>query len=182
MLEELYEKIIASIPQEDVTRDGLVKTPSRAAKAFKFLTSGYDENVEQVANGAFFEVEGSNMVVVTNIEFYSLCEHHLLPFFGYCHVGYLPDKKVLGLSKIPIIVDVFARRLQIQESLSVQIASAIDEVTGCKGVGVMTTGKHMCSMMRGVQKQHPEMITKASLGCFNDREVWAQFIGNIKNF
>jgi GTP cyclohydrolase I len=155
---------ILSILGEDVDRGGLVDTPKRAAKAMQFLTDGYQKDLDGVVNGAIFEADTDEMVIVQDIEFYSLCEHHILPFIGRCHIAYLPDGKVLGLSKFARIVDMFARRLQIQEGLTKQIADAVQQVTGAKGVGVIMEGKHMCMMMRGVQKQNSSMITSVMLG------------------
>ncbi|GEM88140.1 GTP cyclohydrolase I FolE [Meiothermus granaticius] len=153
---------------EDPGREGLLKTPERMAKAWAFLTKGYHETLEEVTNGAVFEAEGSNMVVVKSIEYYSMCEHHLLPFFGTVHIGYIPDKKILGLSKFGRITDMFARRLQVQERLSIQIAQAIWEVLEPHGVGVVVEGQHLCMMMRGVEKQHSSTISSAMLGSFRD--------------
>jgi GTP cyclohydrolase I len=155
---------ILSILGEDVNRGGLVDTPKRAAKAMQFLTDGYQKNLDDVINGAIFEADTDEMVIVQDIEFYSLCEHHILPFIGRCHIAYLPEGKVLGLSKFARIVDMYARRLQIQEGLTKQIADAVQQVTGAKGVGVIMEGKHMCMMMRGVQKQNSSMITSVMLG------------------
>ena len=155
---------ILEILGEDVERGGLVDTPKRAAKAMQFLTDGYDKNLDDVINGAIFEADSDEMVIVQDIEFYSLCEHHVLPFIGRCHIAYLPKGKVLGLSKFARIVDMYARRLQIQEGLTKQIADAVQEVTGASGVGVIMEGKHMCMMMRGVQKQNSSMITSVMLG------------------
>jgi GTP cyclohydrolase I len=158
-----YSDII-SILGEDVSRGGLVDTPKRAAKAMQFLTDGYQKDLDGVVNGAIFEADTDEMVIVQDIEFYSLCEHHILPFIGSCHIAYLPNGKVLGLSKFARIVDMYARRLQIQEGLTKQIADAVQKVTGAKGVGVIMEGKHMCMMMRGVQKQNSSMITSVMLG------------------
>ncbi|GGO65469.1 GTP cyclohydrolase I FolE [Bowmanella pacifica] len=158
-----YQQIITLLG-EDVSREGLVDTPKRAAKAMQFLTDGYHKTLDEVVNGAIFESNTDEMVVVQDIEFYSLCEHHMLPFIGRCHIAYLPEGKVLGLSKFARIVDMFARRLQIQEGLTKQIAEAVQEVTGAKGVGVIMEGKHMCMMMRGVQKQNSSMVTSVMLG------------------
>lgn len=158
-----YSKVL-SILGEDVNRGGLVDTPKRAAKAMQFLTDGYQKDIEEVVNGAIFEADSDEMVIVQDIEFYSLCEHHILPFIGRCHIAYLPNGKVLGLSKFARIVDMFSRRLQIQEGLNKQIADAVLEVTGASGVGVIMEGKHMCMMMRGVQKQNSSMITSVMLG------------------
>lgn len=151
---------------EDPERAGLVKTPARAAKAFSYLTSGYQQSVLEVVNDALFPVENRSMVLVKNIEFFSMCEHHMLPFWGKVHVGYIPNKKVIGLSKIPRIVDVFARRLQIQEELGYQIAKAIMDVTEGSGAAVVIDAQHLCMMMRGVEKQHSETTTCSVLGGF----------------
>jgi GTP cyclohydrolase IA len=153
---------------EDLSRPGLVDTPARAAKAFAYLTKGYDESVEEVVNDALFPSDVNEMVVVQNIELYSLCEHHVLPFIGRCHVAYLPNGKVLGLSKVARLVDMFSRRLQIQENLTSQIAETVMAVTGAAGVGVIVEAKHMCMMMRGVQKQNSIMKTSSMLGAFRD--------------
>ena len=168
-MEESYKHLIKSIG-EDLTRDGLKKTPLRAAKAFEYLTKGYKENIDQIINGAIFESDNDEMIIVKDIELYSLCEHHLLPFFGKCHVGYLPNGKILGLSKIARIVDVFARRLQVQENLTKQIAETILKYTNAKGVGIVIEAKHLCMMMRGVEKQNSIMKTSCMLGAFR-REI-----------
>ncbi len=173
MLEELsghYREILLGLG-EDVSRDGLVDTPKRAAKAMQFLTDGYNKTVEDVVNGAIFESDTDEMVVVQGIEFYSLCEHHMLPFIGTCNIAYLPQGNVLGLSKFARIVDVFARRLQIQEGLTKQIAEAVQQVTGAQGVGVIMEAKHMCMMMRGVQKQNSSMMTSVMLGSFRNSQA-----------
>ena len=153
---------------DDATRPGVVDTPQRAAKAMAFLTKGNDETLEDVVNNALFPAENREMIIVQDIELYSMCEHHLLPFIGRAHVGYIPDGKVLGLSKIARIVDMFARRLQIQEELTYQIANAGKEVTNANDVGVIVEAKHMCMMMRGVEKQNSKMKTSAMLGAFRD--------------
>lgn len=153
---------------EDPSRDGLLKTPERAAKALGYLTSGYDTDIDQVVNGALFDTINRDMVVVTNIEYYSMCEHHMLPFFGVCHVGYLPGEKVIGLSKIPRIIDAYARRLQVQENLTRQIADEIVRQTGARGIGVVMEGQHLCMMMRGVEKQSSSTKTSVMLGLFRD--------------
>ena len=168
-MEEQYAKIIEAIG-EDLNRPGLVDTPKRAAKAFKFLTSGYHLDLDEVVNGALFPSDSSEMVIVKDIELYSLCEHHLLPFVGVCHVAYIPDGKVIGLSKIARIVDMFARRLQIQENLATQIAKTIEEITDALGVAVIIEAKHMCMMMRGVEKQNSSMKTSAMLGAFRSNQ------------
>lgn len=168
--DKLYEALITSIG-EDVSRDGLKKTPQRASKAFQFLTHGYQQTLEEIVNGAIFDSDNDEMVIVKDIEMYSLCEHHLLPFVGKVHVAYIPKGKVIGLSKIARISDMFARRLQIQESLTKQIADAVLEVTGAVGVGVVIEAQHFCMMMRGVQKQNSWTTSSMMLGSFrnNDR-------------
>jgi GTP cyclohydrolase IA len=153
---------------EDTGRDGLRHTPERFEKTFRFLTSGYHEDPEKLLNGAMFTVSYDQMVLVKDIEFYSLCEHHLLPFFGKCHVAYIPDKKVVGLSKIPRLVNMFARRLQIQERLTNQIANAIQQKIAPLGVGVVVEGRHLCMAMRGVEKESSQTVTSAMLGSFKD--------------
>lgn len=158
-----FKKIIQDIG-EDVTREGLRDTPDRAAEAFRYLTKGYQESIDDIINGALFESEMSEMVIVQDIELYSLCEHHLLPFFGRCHVGYLPNGKVLGLSKIARIIDFYARRLQIQEGLTHEIATCIADITGARGVAVVIEANHLCMMMRGVEKQNSTMKTSVMLG------------------
>lgn len=153
---------------EDPERQGLLRTPERVELALRYLTSGYSADVRQVVNGALFDVNYDEVVIVRDIEFFSMCEHHLLPFFGRMHVAYLPDKKVIGLSKIPRIVDVFARRLQIQERLTQQVAETIQDLVKPKGVGVICEARHFCMMMRGVEKQHSGATTSAMLGAFRD--------------
>jgi len=169
-VEKAFADIIKKIG-EDPTRDGLLDTPARAAKAFEFLTEGYRRNVKDVVNDALFDSDCNEMVVVSDIELYSLCEHHLLPFIGKCHVAYIPSGKVLGLSKVARIVDLYARRLQIQEGLTTQIAKTIMEVTGSEGVGVIIEARHMCMMMRGVEKQNSVMRTSAMLGVFKENNA-----------
>ena len=162
---ELYRGLIQQTG-ENVERDGLLKTPERAAKALQFLTQGYTQSLEEVVNNAVFETTNDQRVIVRGVEFYSMCEHHMLPFIGTCHVGYLPSEKVIGLSKIARIIDMFARRLQIQEQMTQEIAEAIQEVTNARGVGVLIEAKHLCMMMRGVEKQNSSMKTSVMLGSF----------------
>ena len=168
-LSKIYEGIITSIG-ENLDREGLLKTPQRAAKAMQYITSGYNKNVSEIVNNAIFETKSEQMVVVKDIEFYSLCEHHLLPFFGKCNVAYIPNGKVIGLSKIPRIVDVFARRLQIQEKLTEEIAQCIYEVTGAKGVAVSMNAKHLCVMMRGIKK-NCDTFTRHCIGDIDYADV-----------
>ena len=168
-MKEHWAAIIEAVG-EDLQRPGLEDTPERAAKAFEFLTRGYHQSVDEVVNEALFPSDSSEMVLVQDVELYSLCEHHLLPFIGKCHVAYLPKGQVLGLSKVARIVDVFARRLQIQEALTTQIAQTIMDVTGAEGVGVIIEAKHMCMMMRGVEKQNSVMKTSAMLGTFRSNQ------------
>jgi GTP cyclohydrolase IA len=153
---------------EDPDREGLVRTPDRVAKAMHFLTAGYEMTVEQIVGSALFEEEHENMVMVRDIELYSLCEHHMLPFFGKAHVAYIPNGRIVGLSKLPRIVEMFARRLQVQERLTEQVAKAIDDVLAPRGVGVVIEAFHMCMMMRGVEKQNSRTITSALRGVFRD--------------
>jgi GTP cyclohydrolase I len=179
-MKDAYASIIKTIG-EDPTRAGLVGTPDRAAKAMEFLTQGYKQNVDDIINGAMFPTTSNEMVIVKNIELYSLCEHHLLPFIGKCHVAYLPTGMVIGLSKIARIVDMYARRLQIQEQLTQQIATTIMEKTGAIGVGVIIESQHMCMMMRGVEKQNSVMTTSCMLGAFRERQTTrGEFLSLIK--
>ncbi len=166
-MENAYATLIESIG-EDLTRPGLADTPKRAAKAFQYLCKGYSDDLDTIVNNAIFPSDNDEMVIVKDIELYSLCEHHLLPFIGKCHVAYLPDGKVLGLSKFARIVDMFARRLQIQENLTKQIADAVMQVTGAKGVAVTIEARHMCMMMRGVEKQNSVMKSSVMLGRFRE--------------
>ncbi len=167
-MEESFRRIIEAIG-EDPDREGLVRTPERAAQAFEFLTQGYRQNIDELINQAVFTSDTDEMVIVRNIELYSLCEHHMLPFIGKCHVAYLPAGKVLGLSKIARIVDFFARRLQIQEVLTKQIADCVNNAIEGKGVGVVIEAQHMCMMMRGVEKQNSVMTTSCMLGHFRSQ-------------
>jgi GTP cyclohydrolase I len=169
-VEKLIKELLEAIG-EDPTREGLEKTPERVARSWEFLTSGYRSSVDDVLNGAIFESESNNMIISRDIEVYSLCEHHLLPFYGRCHIGYVADKQVLGLSKLARIVDHFARRLQIQERLTSQIAQEIMDVTKADGVGVVIECRHLCSMMRGVEKQNSVMTTSTVLGSFRSDQA-----------
>ena len=175
-MEKAFAKIIADCG-EDLNRPGLLDTPKRAAKAFEFLTRGYSQDVDEIVNEALFPSDSSEMVLVQDIELYSLCEHHLLPFIGKCHVAYIPTGQVLGLSKVARIVDLFARRFQIQEQLTTQIAQTVMDVTGAEGVGVIIEAQHMCMMMRGVEKQNSVMKTSAMLGSFRtDLSTRSEFL------
>ena len=167
-MENHWAEIIKAVG-EDLDRPGLQDTPKRAAKAFEFLTRGYGQSLDEVVNNALFPSDSNEMVVVENIELYSLCEHHMLPFIGKCHVAYIPTGKVLGLSKVARIVDMYARRLQIQEALTSQIAETIRSVTNADGVGVIIEAQHMCMMMRGVEKQNSIMTTSCMLGNFREQ-------------
>ena len=166
-MKNAFKQILQDIG-EDVNREGLRDTPERAANAIRYLTKGYDENLDDIINGALFESEMSEMVIVKDIEMYSMCEHHLLPFLGKCHIGYLPNGKVIGLSKIARIVDFYARRLQIQERLTTEIASCPMNITGARGVAVVMEAQHLCMMMRGVEKQNSVMTTSVMLGEMRD--------------
>ena len=169
-MEQYFQKMLEHIG-EDPKREGLVKTPLRAAKALEFMTQGYKKNVNEIVNGAIFTSDNDEMVVVKNIEMYSLCEHHLLPFFGKAHVGYIPKGKIIGLSKIARIVDMYARRLQVQENLTREIAKTLMDVTGALGVGVVIEAQHLCMMMRGVEKQNSVMKTSCLLGAFRKEDA-----------
>jgi GTP cyclohydrolase IA len=179
-MEQHYSEIIKHVG-EDLTRDGLVKTPARAAEAMRCLTKGYQQNLADIVNGAVFPSDNSEMVIVKNIELYSLCEHHLLPFIGKCHAAYLPKGKVIGVSKIARIVDLFAKRLQIQENLTKEIAEALLEATDGAGAGVIIEAQHLCMMMRGVEKQNSVMTTSVMLGTFRTNpSTRAEFLNLIK--
>ena len=180
-MEQEFRSILDQIG-ENPKREGLLDTPSRAARAMEFLTRGYNQTLEQVVNNALFDSNTSEMIVVQDIELYSMCEHHILPFIGKCHVAYVPTGKVLGLSKVARIVDMYARRLQIQENLTKEIAEAIEGVTGASGVGVIIEAKHMCIMMRGVEKQNSIMKTSVMLGSFRDQPATrTEFLSLISN-
>jgi len=182
--QELLRELLVRLG-EDPGRDGLVRTPERMQKSLEYLTKGYHEDPEKVLQGALFKVEYDEMVIVKDIEMFSLCEHHLLPFFGKVHVAYIPNGKVLGLSKIPRLVDIFARRLQVQERLTVQIAETIQNAIEPQGVGVVIEARHLCVMMRGVEKQHSAAVTSHMLGSFRNaektREEFLSLIRNGKN-
>lgn len=166
-----FESLLRSVGEGVVSSELTARTPARAAKAFQYLTHGYQLDLDETVNGALYDSSSDEMVIVRNIEFYSLCEHHLLPMIGKAHVGYLPDGKVLGLSKVARVVDMFARRLQIQEHLTQQIAEAIRTVTSARGVGVQITASHLCMRMRGIAKQNSEMQTSVMLGAFRDNSA-----------
>lgn len=179
-LDELYRRIIQGIG-EDPAREGLLDTPERAAKAMEYLTRGYQQSVVEVVNNAIFESDNDEMILVKDIEMYSLCEHHLLPFVGKCHVAYIPKGKVIGLSKIARIVDMFARRLQIQENLTKQIADTLMHIIQPAGVGVIIEARHLCMMMRGVEKQNSKMTTSMMLGTFRDHDrTRSEFLRLVK--
>ncbi|OGV40651.1 MAG: GTP cyclohydrolase I FolE [Legionellales bacterium RIFCSPHIGHO2_12_FULL_42_9] len=178
-MQEYYRKIIKGIG-EDPTREGLKGTPERAANSIFYLTKGYRESLDEIINNALFDSDMSEMVIVKDIEIYSMCEHHLIPFLGKCHVGYIPNGKVIGLSKIARIVDYYARRLQIQERLTSEIANCLQSVTGAHGVGIVIEAKHLCMMMRGVEKQNSIMKTSVMLGSMrDDTKTRAEFLGLI---
>ena len=177
--EDLYTELIARLG-EDPERDGLLKTPSRTAQAMTFLTKGYREDPEKILRGALFDVDYDEMVIVRDIEVFSLCEHHMLPFFGKVHVAYIPKGKVIGLSKIPRLVEVFARRLQVQERLTRQIADSIQDAIDPQGVGVVIEARHLCMMMRGVEKQHSSTVTSAMLGVFQNQNTRGEFLSLVQ--
>jgi GTP cyclohydrolase I len=177
------EKIVREILRrlgEDPSRDGLQATPRRVEKSMAYLTKGYDENPTEILRGALFDEDYDEMVIVKDIEIFSLCEHHLLPFFGKVHVAYVPKGKVIGLSKIPRLVEVFARRLQIQERLTRQIADAIQDAINPQGVGVVIEARHLCMMMRGIEKQHSSTVTSAMVGCFQQKETRLEFLSLVR--
>jgi GTP cyclohydrolase I len=177
--QEMYREILSRLG-EDVSRDGLVNTPARVEKSMAFLTKGYDEDPMAILRGAMFDVDYDEMVIVKDIEMFSLCEHHMLPFFGKVHVAYIPKGKVLGLSKIPRLVEVFARRLQVQERLTRQIADAIQETITPQGVGVVIEARHLCMMMRGIEKQNSSTVTSAMVGCFQQKETRTEFLSLVR--
>ena len=178
---EMMRQVLAELG-EDPLREGLLRTPLRAERALRYLTSGYATDIDEIVNGAMFKVEYDEMVIVKDIEFFSLCEHHMLPFFGKAHVAYLPQASVIGLSKIPRIVDMFARRLQVQERMTQQIAESIRDVVQPRGVGVIIEAQHLCMMMRGVEKQHSGAVTSAMLGAFREnKETRDEFLALVRN-
>jgi len=177
---EAMESVLKNLG-EDPSREGLLRTPERSEKALRFLLSGYTQNLKEIVNGALFQVKTDEMVIVKDIEFYSLCEHHMLPFFGKMHVAYLPNNRVVGLSKIPRIVDVFARRLQVQERLTQEVAEAIEEICEPRGVAVICEARHFCMMMRGVEKQNSSTTTSAMRGAFKrNRETRQEFLSLVQ--
>lgn len=179
-MEHHFQAIIQALG-EDPHREGLKNTPKRAAKSLQFLTQGYQQSLEKIVNGALFNSNTDEMILIKNIELYSLCEHHLLPFIGKCHVAYMPDGNILGLSKIARIVDMYARRLQVQENLTKQIAQSIQMVTSAKGVGVVIEAQHLCMMMRGIEKQNSTMSTSVMLGLFRkDSRTRSEFLSLIR--
>ncbi len=177
--QELYRELLGRF-HEDPDRDGLLSTPSRVEKSMNFLTEGYTMNPTQILRGALFDVDYDEMVIVKDVEMYSLCEHHMLPFFGRVHVAYIPNGKVIGLSKIPRLIEVFARRLQVQERVTRQIADAIQEAIEPRGVGVVIEARHMCMMMRGVEKQQSTTVTSAMVGCFREQQTRAEFLSLVR--
>ena len=181
MIDKLIEQLLKELG-EDPKREGLDKTPERVEKALRYLTSGYEQNVKEVLNDATFVEDYDEMVIVKDIDFFSLCEHHLMPFFGKAHIAYMPRKKIVGLSKIPRLVEMFSRRLQVQERLTTQIASTLNEALRPRGVAVVMEAIHLCMLMRGVEKQNSKAVTSAMLGAFRDRpETRAEFLGLIKS-
>lgn len=180
MIAALIEQLLKELG-EDVKREGLDRTPDRVEKALRYLTSGYEQDVHAVLNDALFVEDYDEMVVVKDIDFFSLCEHHLLPFIGKCHVAYMPNRKIVGLSKIPRLVEMYSRRLQVQERLTTQIANTLNDVLQPRGVAVVMEGIHLCMLMRGVEKQNSKAVTSAMLGAFRDRpETRAEFMELIK--
>lgn len=178
--QDIYREILRRFA-EDPTRDGLDRTPERVEKAMTFLTKGYRENPTEILRGALFDVDYDEMVIVKDIEMFSLCEHHMLPFFGKVHVSYIPNGKVIGLSKIPRLVEVFSRRLQVQERMTQQIADAIQDAIAPQGVGVVIEARHLCMMMRGVEKQHSSTVTSAMVGVFQKQNTRAEFLSLVRD-
>jgi GTP cyclohydrolase I len=178
-LEELCRELLVRLG-EDPTREGLLRTPQRFAKAYKYLTKGYREDPVEVLNGALFSVDYDEMVIVKDIEMFSLCEHHLLPFFGKVHIAYIPKGRVIGLSKLPRLVEVFARRLQVQERLTVEIAESVQNAIQPLGVGVVIEARHLCMMMRGVEKQHSAAVTSSMIGAFRAQQTRQEFLSLIR--
>ena len=177
--QDLYRELLSRF-HEDPDRDGLLATPGRVEKAMAFLTQGYELDPTQILRGALFDVDYDEMVIVKDVEMYSLCEHHMLPFWGRVHVAYIPNGKVIGLSKIPRLIEVFARRLQVQERVTRQIADAIQEAIEPRGVGVVIEARHMCMMMRGVEKQQSTTVTSAMVGCFRDQPTRSEFLSLVR--
>jgi GTP cyclohydrolase I len=177
--QEMYREILSRLG-EDPERDGLVMTPSRVEKSMAFLTKGYEQDPSKILRGAMFDVDYDEMVIVKDIEMFSLCEHHMLPFFGKVHVAYIPNGKVIGLSKIPRLIEVFARRLQVQERMTRQIADAIQDAIEPQGVGVVIEARHLCMMMRGIEKQNSSTVTSAMVGCFRQKETRAEFLSLVR--
>ena len=178
-VQEMYREILSRLG-EDPSRDGLVMTPERVEKSMAFLTQGYEQDAAKILRRALFDVDYDEMVIVKDIEMFSLCEHHMLPFFGKVHVAYIPNGKVIGLSKIPRLVEVFARRLQVQERMTRQIADAIQDAIQPQGVGVVIEARHLCMMMRGIEKQHSSTVTSAMVGCFREKETRAEFLSLVR--
>jgi GTP cyclohydrolase I len=178
--QDLYAELITRLG-EDPKRDGLMKTPERMEKAMSFLTKGYQEDPDEILHGALFDVDYDEMVIVRDIEVYSLCEHHMLPFFGKVHVAYIPNGKVIGLSKIARLVEIFSRRLQVQERLTREIADAIQEAIAPQGVGVVIEASHLCMMMRGVEKQNSSTVTSAMVGVFHQQNTRAEFLSLVQS-
>jgi len=178
--QEMYREILSRLG-EDPDRDGLTMTPSRVEKSMAFLTKGYEQDPNKILRGAMFDVDYDEMVIVKDIEMFSLCEHHMLPFFGKVHVAYIPNGKVIGLSKIPRLVEVFARRLQVQERMTRQIADAIQEAIEPQGVGVVIEARHLCMMMRGIEKQDSSTVTSAMVGCVRQKETRSEFLSLVRH-
>ena len=176
---EMYREILSRLG-EDPSRQGLLATPARVEKSMAFLTKGYSENPTEILRGALFDEDYDEMVIVKDIEIFSLCEHHMLPFFGKVHVAYIPKGKVIGLSKIPRLIEVFARRLQVQERLTRQVAEAIQDAIDPQGVGVVIEARHLCMMMRGIEKQHSSTVTSAMVGCFRQKETRLEFLSLVR--